>query len=119
MIYKLYSPVRKILEDRYNKMLRKKLNNNNITIISNNCIGGVIYHNLGLRFNSPTINTLIKGEDYLNFCIYLKEYLSGQLNEYYDAQCNYPIGILSSEKNEIPPIRIDFVHYKTFNEAKE
>lgn len=119
IIYKLYYPIRRILEHKYNKKLRKKLNNKNITIISNNCIGGVIYHNLGLRFDSPTINTLIKGEDYLVFCAHLKDYLNAELIKHHDKQCNYPVGILKAKRHSLPSVRIDFVHYKTFKEAKE
>lgn len=40
-------------------MRRLRLENSDITILSNNCIGGIIYHKLGLRFKSPTINLLI------------------------------------------------------------
>ena len=30
----------------------------NVTFISQNCIGGVIYHDMGQKFLSPTINCL-------------------------------------------------------------
>lgn len=35
---------------------RHKLKNENFTIISNNCIAGVLYKDLNKKFNSPTIN---------------------------------------------------------------
>jgi uncharacterized protein (DUF1919 family) len=38
------------------KAERSRLTNKEVTIFSSNCIGGVIYHDLGLRFMSPTIN---------------------------------------------------------------
>lgn len=37
------------------------------TLISQNCVGGIIYNNLHIPFTSPTINTLIKGEDFVKF----------------------------------------------------
>lgn len=48
--------------------MRKKLLKKNITIISNNCTGGFVYHDLGLRFNSPTIN-LAFGSDEVFFLL--------------------------------------------------
>lgn len=35
---------------------RRKLKNKNPTIIASDCFGSLMYANLGLRFNSPTIN---------------------------------------------------------------
>lgn len=37
----------RILKDASDK---RKLKNKNFTIFSSNCVGGVIYHSLGLRF---------------------------------------------------------------------
>ena len=38
------------------KMLRFKLHNKEFSLIAPNCIGGIIYHRLGVEFKSPTIN---------------------------------------------------------------
>ena len=43
-----------------NKWERSKLKNSDFTIISNTCIAGKIYHDLGLRFLTPTINLYFK-----------------------------------------------------------
>lgn len=53
---KIKQKYRKILRGRIDKKNRSLLKNRDITIISANCVGGVIYHDLGLAFNSPTIN---------------------------------------------------------------
>ena len=53
------------LTKRRNRIRREKLKNNDFTIISSECAGGVIYHDLGLRFDSPTINLWFKPDDYL------------------------------------------------------
>lgn len=37
------------------------------SLLCNNCTGGVILHELGLRFDTPTINTWIPDEDFLRF----------------------------------------------------
>lgn len=35
---------------------RERLNCDDVTIISTNCTGGILYHDLGLEFKSPTVN---------------------------------------------------------------
>lgn len=97
-----------------------------MTIISNNCSGAYLYHDLGLRFNSPTINLQILPGEYTKFCKNLKEYMSNEVREYKDLSkehqeqihhllgCDpyFPVGILGD-------IAILFQHYKTFDEAKQ
>lgn len=39
-------------EERHIIKLRSRIKNTAPTIISNNCIAGIIYHNLGLKFSS-------------------------------------------------------------------
>ena len=34
-----------------NRRYRKRLKNTNVTLITSNCAGGIIYHWLGLKFN--------------------------------------------------------------------
>lgn len=41
----------KFITPRYKKRLR----NRDISILCNNCTGGFVLHDLGIRFNSPTI----------------------------------------------------------------
>ena len=36
------------------------------TIICNMCLGGVLYHDFGQRFDSPFINLMIPGTDFVN-----------------------------------------------------
>ena len=105
-------------EKKYFDKIRKINNNINPTIICNNCMGGVIYHNLGLQFLSPTINLFIKGNDYLNFCRNLKYYSNCELIQIEDNTNNYPVGCLIPHDNEHQKIMIYFQHYKSFEEAK-
>lgn len=41
----------------YHKKKAKNCKKEKCSIICNNCTGGVILHDLGLRFDTPTINT--------------------------------------------------------------
>ena len=49
--------------------------NNEITILSSNCLGGLLYDRLGLKFYSPTINTLIPSDQFVRFVLNYEEYL--------------------------------------------
>ena len=89
---------------------RNKLHNKDVTIICSDCIGGVIYHELKLKFNSPTINLYICPSDFIKFCLNLDFYLNSELKKYNNKD-NKIIGKLAD-------IKIHFIHYKTFDDAK-
>ena len=61
---KLGRAVRRIIR---NKIERRRLINTNFTIISQNCIGSIMYHDLGQKFLSPTINMLFEPSDFVKF----------------------------------------------------
>ena len=90
---------------------RLKLKNKNISIISSNCIGGVIYSEIGTRFLSPTINLYIMPSDFVKFVSNLKLYLESEL-EFIDENSNFPIAKLID-------IKIYFMHYNSEEEARE
>lgn len=92
----------------------KKVTNRDCSIISINCIGGVVCHELHLRFNSPTINLWFRTKDFLTFLTNLDYYLYNcelVQDMKLSNQYMYPVGILGE-------IRIFFQHYKSFEEAK-
>lgn len=93
----------------FKKRRIKKLKNSNFTIITSNCVGAFIYHDLGLPFLSPTINLTIKMEDFVRFVKNLKEYMEEEIVEIED-ESDCPAGMLGD-------IRINFVHYATFEEG--
>ncbi len=94
----------------YLRMKRARLKNPSPTIISNNCVAGVIYHDLGLKFNSPTINLYFKADDYIKFAENLAYYLSLEVKEV-PSDLPYPVG-------SIGDVKLFFMHYKSFEEAK-
>ena len=47
---------------------RRECPHKRFTIISQNCFGGIVYHRLGLPFQSPTINSYLLGEDFCKLC---------------------------------------------------
>lgn len=96
--------------EAYLRQKRLRLKNTSPTIISNNCVAGVIYHDLGLRFDSPTINLFFGAEDFVRFAENLKDYLSLELREI-KTDRPYPVGMLGD-------VTVNFMHYKSFAAAK-
>lgn len=94
---------------------RSRLSNGNPSIISNNCNGGVICHDLGLRFNSPTVNLYFPFPDYVRFCERLEYYLSlpkPAMREGPSVAEGCPTGVLED-------VMLIFVHYPTFEQARD
>ncbi|WP_281641805.1 DUF1919 domain-containing protein [Hoylesella loescheii] len=90
--------------------------NNSPTIICNNCVGGVILHDLGLKFNTPTINTLfLSFDDFLYFVEHLKEFTNLDVYELKQTEHPFPIGVQEYKGRKI---RVGFVHYASFDEGK-
>lgn len=97
---------------------RKRIINNakndlkvkDFTIISQNCIGGVFCHDMGVAFSSPTVNLFFKANDFVKFVLDLKHYMSLPLLISWGEE--YPIGFLGD-------VSIYFMHYTTCKEARE
>lgn len=51
---------------------KRKINNIDFTIISNNCWGGLVYESYGLPKNSPTVGMFFMAEEYIKFVSNLK-----------------------------------------------
>lgn len=105
----------KILENSRNNKRKQKLKNKNFTIFASECAGGVIYHKLGLKFLSPTINLWFEPSDFLKFLNNLEYYLnSASLIEDKNSKLDYPVGTLGDKKMQI---KLYFLHYTSFQEA--
>lgn len=100
----------------YTSYLKLKLKEKNFTLITNNCTGGIIYHRLGLKFNSPTINFYFpKDEDYVCFVHNLDLYTQ-KANLVHDKEnsINFPIGLLIPDDKKYPILTIHFIHDSSF-----
>ena len=91
--------------------MRSQLRNRDITIISQNCIGGVFYHDMKLPFISPTINLFIWEPDFVRMACNLEHYMNTDLELFWGEE--YPIGVLGGD------VHIDFMHYHSCTEARE
>jgi len=96
----------------YSLYNRKRLKNRDFSLITSNCIGGSILHDLGLPFNSPFVNLWLKPSDFLKFCEKMDYYLSLKLEFTTVVGLHHPVGVLDD-------ILIFFQHYTTEQEAED
>lgn len=96
-----------------NARYRKGIGDKPLAILSSDCTGGMLLHDLGKRFNSPTVNLYMDSKDFIKFCNDYRAYLSKSVQHIgFDEIDHYPIGDLDG-------LKIRFVHYKSFEEAKQ
>ena len=94
----------------HRKAWKNKIKNKNVSIICSTCIGGVIYHDLGLQFLSPTINMYMHNLDFIRFACNLKHYCSLKLS-FIETDESFPVAMCGD-------IRLNFNHSKTAEEAE-
>lgn len=102
--------VRKIYRKIHRFFIRRRLTNRDFTILAPTCIAGVIYHELGQQFLSPTINLWMYDKDFLKFVHHLDEYLSMDLR--------FVNGIDPTPTAYLGDILIHFNHYSSDEEAR-
>lgn len=90
--------------------MKTQLRERDFSIISQNCIGGVLYHDMGLPFLSPTVNLYFTAPDFVRFVLNLEHYLDIEPVMTWDE--TYPVGYLDD-------IAIHFMHYETCAEARQ
>ena len=100
----------------YHKKKSKSLLNLNPTIISSNCFGTFIYHDMGLKFFSPTINLFFSVDDFIKMVMHLPEYMESDVIQVFDPKYDFPVGKISYNGQDV---YIKFMHYTNFNTAKE
>ena len=88
---------------------RKRLQNQRVSILSNNCLGGMISHDLLQPQLSPTVNLFMYPKDYIKFLSHLEECLRSEMHEV-DGDYAYPVG-------ELNGCHSHFMHYHSFDEA--
>lgn len=97
---KITSRINKKLRTQFvAKQKRKNLKKTEVSILCNNCTGGFILHDLGLRFDSPTVNMFFHSLDFFDFIEHFEYYIQQPLiqvkNPHYDPDApDYPVAIL-------------------------
>ena len=88
MAFKLSDEKIKLYNDRQ-KLINKDLFPSDLTIISNTCIGGRLYHDYGKKFLSPTIDFYMEPESFTRFCLNLKYYMNCEIKPLPDLKYDY------------------------------
>ena len=103
-----YNPLAK---HRRRKM-RSQLKNQNITFLTPNCMGGILFHDLGLKFMSPTVNLMMTQTDFVKFVLSMDDYLKKELSFFKHLDYDCPCANLED-------LTICFTHYASEKEAAE
>ena len=90
--------------------MRNELTNKTPTFLCPNCIGGLLFHDLGLQFRSPTVNLMMYQTDFLKFVLNMKDYLGQELQFFEHPEYKFPCAHLRD-------ITIHFTHYQSEEEA--
>lgn len=99
--------------NRYVKRIKERSADlEEFTLLTSDCMAGLIYHTMGRKFLSPTINMSIKDPDFLKFLTNMKYYFDSEIR--FIESDSYPKGLIGEGDREI---RINFEHYKTNDEA--
>lgn len=98
------------------KGYRRRFTNADVSIISMNCTGGILYHDLGLKFLSPTVNMYMKAEDFIKFCENLSNYLA--IDNLIECADKSIVGDRTYPVAKLGDIYLYLVHYKTVYEAE-
>ncbi|MDE7069730.1 MAG: DUF1919 domain-containing protein [Alistipes sp.] len=113
--------VARLLHELRRFRLSAQLHEREWSILSSDCVGGVMAHDLRLRFDSPTVNLFFDSNE--GFV----DYVAG-LDYYRDAELlacgaalrgdgrEYPVARLAGD-GEHPEVVLHFLHYRTFEEA--
>lgn len=97
-----------------NPRLQKRLKNRDFTLLSNNCNGACILHDLNLQFRSPFVNLWLPPKDFIKYCSNIAHYNACEL-QFVDSKsygAEYPVARLDD-------ILIFFEHYASEEEARK
>lgn len=100
-------------QEHINKQYRERLIQTDFSLICSNCFGGIFYHWLGIRFNTPFINLWLNNDDFIKAIANWPAFLSHPIIEDKNSIEPYPVGI------GLSGIKIYFQHYSCFDEAIE
>ena len=100
-----------------------RVKNKNITIISNNCWGGIFYRNNNLEYLSPTLGLFFMADDYIKFIYNIKYYINCDIKFIDIEHSNYKTYLQKlnyhSPIGKLDDIEIMFLHYDSEEDAKE
>lgn len=111
----------KIYKNTIGRINNSRIKNKELTIISNNCWGGIFYRNNNLKYLSPTLGMFFIGSEYIKFIYNLKHYMECDLNFIKVEDSKYSDYLKKIQYKgligKLEDIEICFLHYKSEEEA--
>lgn len=102
---------KKLKQQRFQGLVKQNPQfNPNLTLLSNNCLGGVLLSEVNLPFNSPFVNLYLKPSDYLKYIQNISFYQQQPLT-FIKTEQSYPVGQLAD-------LTLHFMHYHSEQEAQ-
>lgn len=105
------------------KINNKKIKNKNLTIISNNCWGGIFYRNHNLEYCSPTLGMFFMADEYIKFIYDMKKYIDSDIAFISIDKSKYSQYLKMIKYDglivKILDLEICFLHYDSEEEAEE
>lgn len=102
----------KFYRARLNEQNKLRLKNKDFTIISNDCNGSVILHDLSMQFKSPFVNLYIKPSHFIKYLTNIEYYRKCKLDFIKDKRGEFPIAYLDD-------VEICFLYYTSEQEAEK
>ncbi|AUI67158.1 MULTISPECIES: DUF1919 domain-containing protein [Glaesserella] len=93
-----------------NQRNKQRLTNHQFSVISSNCNGAFMLHDLGERFNSPFVNLYLTPKDFIRYLKRIEYYQKQEITFPKEKQKHYPVG-------QLDDITIYFMHYHSEQEA--
>ena len=79
------------------KPIKKRLTNQGMSVISANCVGAFILHDLNQPFNSPFVNLYLDPSDFVRYLQNI-EFYQAQPLQFIQTEKSYPVGLLDDLK---------------------
>jgi uncharacterized protein (DUF1919 family) len=118
MVPQLTFWVQNMLKNNYLAKNRASLRFDDFSVISSNCLGGILYKDLGLPYRTPLVNMFMHCDCFVKMMSDLPGYMEADLtftnqSKYVPTeQITYPLGILKD-------VEIHFIHEKDTSDARD
>lgn len=92
------------------RKMRRQIRNTSVSLLCPNCMGGLLFHDLGMQFRSPTVNLMMDQRDFVKFVLHMDYYLEQEFAFFKHPIHDCPCATLSD-------ITVHFTHYPNPEQA--
>lgn len=92
------------------RKMRREIRNTSVSLLCPDCMGGILFHDLGMQFRSPTVNLMLDQRDFVKFVLRMDHYLEQEFHFFKHPIHNCPCAALDD-------ITVHFTHYSDPDQA--